>query len=249
MRKLLPCTLAAGLVLALAASARAQDGARAVIEKAIKAHGGEAQLAKLRADRVEAKGTVYLNDMQVPFTATTLVQLPGQFKNTMRIALKNGPATVVQVLNGDKGWVSVNGQVREAEGKELAQMKDMMYLDRVVRLTTLLQDKGYELQAAGESKVNDRPAVGVLVKSQGHKDVQLFFDKDSGLLVKTEHQVTNERQKEVRQEELYSDFRDLGGFRRPMKVVAYQDGKKTMEGELTDVKYVDRLADTEFGKP
>ena len=55
--------------------------------------------------------------------------------------------------------------------------------------------------------------------------------------------------KEVRQEVYYGDFRDLGGYKRPVKVLALRDGKKVMDAELTDVKYFDKFDEAEFTKP
>ena len=54
-----------------------------------------------------------------------------------------------------------------------------IYLSQVLPLT----DKTYPLTGAGEAKVNDRPAVGVKVTARGHRDVTLYFDKESGLLL------------------------------------------------------------------
>jgi len=34
-----------------------------------------------------------------------------------------------------------------------------------------------------------------------------------------------------------------------MKVSAYRNGKKVMEAEVTDVKYLDKVDDAEFAKP
>ena len=55
--------------------------------------------------------------------------------------------------------------------------------------------------------------------------------------------------KEVVQEEFYSDFEDVKGYKRPMKVAAYRGGKKIMEAEMTDVQYLDKVDDAEFTKP
>src|SRR5262249_59932138 len=100
-----------------------------------------------------------------------------------------------------------------------------------------------------EAKVKDRPALGVRIASKGHKDASLWFDKETGLLVKAEYTMLNNQKKEVPQEEYFSDFKEVGGIKRPMKVVAFQDGKKLMDAEITDVQSPDKIADSEFAKP
>ena len=44
-------------------------------------------------------------------------------------------------------------------------------------------------------------------------------------------------------------FEDVQGCRRPMKIAAYRNGKKIMEAEIVDVKYLDKVDAAEFAKP
>jgi hypothetical protein len=227
----------------------AQDGSRAVIERAIQAHGGMQRLSQLRADRVKIKGSLFLNDKAVSFTGETWVQLPAQLKTVVQISQDNRTHTLIQVLNGEMAWVTLNGQPQKVEPAALAEMRQTLALARAVRLVPLLTDKIYDLSSLGESKVNDRVLVGVKVAIKGNKDLRLYFDKETGLLVKTAHALDDSNGKEVEQEEHYSDFQDLGGFKRPVKLVGLRKGGKIMEAELVDVKYLDAINGAEFAKP
>jgi len=247
MRKLL--LLAVAAVPFAPSAVRAQDAARAVVEKAIAAHGGMEKLSKHRADKVQVKGVLVIGTREASFVAETTVQLPGQFKNVMKLTLDDRPHVLVQVLNGDQAWVTLDGQPQKVEAAALAEMRETMQLDRAVRLVPLLTDPTFQLEAAGEAKVGDRVAAVLRVTAKGRKELRMFFDRETGLLVKTEHKLDDKMGKEVRQEETYSDFRDLGGYRRPVKVTVQRDGKKVMEAELTEVKYFERLDDAQFAKP
>jgi len=103
MHKRFPWWLALAL-LGLAPCARAQSTARAVIEKAVQAHGGVEQLAKLKALRIKSKGTAALlpGADPVAFTGETTAQMPGQIKNVMEFDLQGKKHTLVQVIDGDK---------------------------------------------------------------------------------------------------------------------------------------------------
>jgi hypothetical protein len=248
MRKVLSPAWAAGLLL-VAAPAPAQESPRAVVARAVAAHGGQERLARVRADKVRVRGKVSVNGRDTDFTAEVTVQLPSQFKNVMQFNLDGKEHTLVQVLNGEEGFASLDGQPQKVPASALAEMRETMQLDRAVRLMPLLTDRAFELAALGEAKVGDRPAVGVKVTAKGRKELRLYFDKETALLVKTEHALDDGQGKEVRQEEFYGDFRDLGGYRRPVRVTAYRDGKKIMEAELTDAKYLDRVDEAEFAKP
>jgi hypothetical protein len=237
------------ILIAAVANVRGQDTARAIIEKAVKAHGGQERLSRIRADQVQVKGNLLVEGTQTPFVGETTVQLPGQFKNVIRLMTPKGQVTVVQILNGDKVLVTIDGQPQKLEAAALADIRETFQMNRAIRLVPLLTDRTYELGALAEIKVNDRPALGVRVTAKGRHELRLFFDKETSLLVKSEHTIDAGEGKEVRQEVFYGDFRELGGYKRPVKLVALRDGKKVMEAELTDVKYFDKIDDAEFTKP
>src|SRR4051794_7527394 len=84
--------------------ALAQSTPRAVIEKAVQAHGGAEQLARLKALRIKSKGTVALlpGGESVAFAGETTAQMPGQIKNVMEFEYMGKKRTLVQVIDGDK---------------------------------------------------------------------------------------------------------------------------------------------------
>jgi hypothetical protein len=239
-----------GIVLMFgAAPLAAQETPRAIVERAIQAHGGRERLAQNRADKVKLKGTLQVGAKGIPFMAETTVQLPSQLKSVMELNDGNQKYTLVQILNGDQAYITVNGQPQPIEPAALAELRETLQLDRAVRLAPLLTDRTFDLAPLGESKVGDRPVVGIKVTAKGRQALHLYFEKATNLLIKSEHMLTDGRGKEVRQEQFYSDFRDLGGYKRPIKMTAFRDGKKVVEVELVDVKYLDKIDPAEFAKP
>jgi len=242
--------LSATIVFLAAASAvPAQDTARAIVERAAQAHGGVERLNRIRADRIQVKGNIIIEDKETPFTGETTVQFPAQFKNVLTLTTPKGRTTVVQILNGDKVLVSLDGQPQKVEPAAITDLRETFALNRAIRLAPLLMERNYELTALGEVKVGERPALGVKVSAKGRRELKLYFDKETNLLVKTEHLLDGPDGKESKQDVFYGDFRDLGGYKRPLKLSAYRDGKKVMDAEITDVKYFDRIDDSEFDKP
>jgi len=82
-----------------------------------------------------------------------------------------------------------------------------------------------QLSALGEIKVEGKPAVGVRVASKGHKDVNLYFDKQNGLLVKIEHRTVDfQSGQEVNEERVLTEYKDVDGRKLPGRVeVRYGD--------------------------
>src|SRR5262249_21770538 len=107
------------------------------------------------------------------------------------------------------------------------------------------------LASLGDVKVNDKPAVGIRVSEKGFRDVNLFFDKDKSLLVKIETVVKDQMTggKEETQEEILSDYKETNGVLQPMELVINRDGKKYVDGEITEFEPKEKIDDAVFAKP
>src|SRR5436190_23643162 len=113
MRKTLCATLACIVCLAWAGFAvSGDDDGRAIINKAIKAGGGEAKLAKFDSVIMKEKGTYYGMGEGLPYTSVIHMIRPDRFK--MEIA---GVFTIC--LDGDKGWMKSDKGVMDLPKEEL----------------------------------------------------------------------------------------------------------------------------------
>lgn len=216
-----------------------------VLNKAIEAHGGFAKLSIHRADRVKMKGSVQFAGVDATFKGESTVQLPDQMRTIQEITVKGKSFKVVQVF--DKGNVSVNlnGQPQKAEEPIAIQIKETMRLAKIIRLVPLLEGLEYEVSDLGIIKVGENSLRGLKVKEKSKPDIMLFFDTRTGFLVKTE-QIREFESKKVLQEDYFSDFRDLGGFNRPVKIQSFRNGKKILDAELLEVRYFEKLPASDF---
>lgn len=244
------CTGIAVLLASSAGMAWAQDDARAILSRAIKAHGGVEALSRIRADKVKFKGTLVLQGHNTPIIVETTVQLPSKKKDVIEINSDGEKHTLVHIINGNNVYIALDGRVIKAEPAQLAEIRSGLELERAKRLLPLLEDKSYQLAVAEEVEVNNRPAVGVRITGRGRKEMRLYFDKEYGLLVRAENRLDGGKGKEeVRQHFFFGDYKDFGGYKRPTKVKAYRDSKQIMEAELLDAKPLDKVDETEFAKP
>jgi hypothetical protein len=244
---------AAGMAVLLLALATdpltAQETPRALIERAIAAHGGAERIARLRAEKLKLQGKVLAPGKDlVTFTADWTLQLPDRFKQVARLS-SDKVHTIVQIVDANKVAVVVDDQPQPLAASALAELRTALDLQRAVRLVPLLTDRDYRLTALNPEKVNNRSVLGVKVSAKGHRDVRLYFDHETGLLVKAEQTRDDGSGKELLQEEFYGDFKDFGGFRRWTRIVVFREGKKLMEAEVLDVRYFDKFDDSEFTKP
>ncbi len=246
------CLAAALAVAAGAARADEKDNPKDVIERAVKAAGGEENLAKHKAETFKGKGKFYGGGEGVDYTGEWNVQRPDKMKVEITTEAGGMKFTFVRVVNGDKVWLKLGDNVEEVDDKDrLAEAREESYANNLTTLLPLVKDKGYELKALGEFQLEGKPALGVKVSSKGHRDVSLYFDKDTGLLVRTETTVKDPMggDKEILQETTYGDFKEVDGVKHAMKVVIQRDGKKFVEAEVTDFQHRDKIDDAVFGKP
>jgi hypothetical protein len=220
-----------------------QSDAAAIVEKGLKAIGGREKVAKYKARTWKAQGTYYGMGQGVPYAGEYSVQWPGKFR--MEIV-----GVFAIVLNGDKGWLKMGDTVKEMSPDELAEQREEHYAGWVMTLLPL-SDKAFQVSTMGETQVAGRPTLGVNVKRDGHRDVQLYFDKESGRLVKSENRVKAAELggKEVLQEVFYSDYREVDGVLLSARVELKRDGAKFVEADNSEFKQFESLSDGAFGKP
>jgi hypothetical protein len=247
MRQVLSVALAAGLMMGLVSRGLAKDEMREILEKAIKAHGGE-KLAKYSAYITKSKGKI---DMLggITYTQESSVQLPDKYKVVMNVQIQGKSYNVTTGYNGKEGWLTLDGKVQKLGDKLNGAFKQGAYMMNVGHLIAL-RDKKFQLAPLGEIKVNNRPAVGIRVSSKGMPDASLYFDAKTWLLVKEEsrtHDFLSNR--EYTGERIITEHQAVDGLKAAKKVIAFADGKKLVEEEVTEIKFLEKLDDSEFAKP
>jgi cell division protein ZapA (FtsZ GTPase activity inhibitor) len=205
-------------VLAFIYPLRADDSgaAKEIVGKAIKAVGPEEKIAKLKALTIKFKGKIQQMGMEIPFAGEVIAQGADQNKVSIDIDV-NGQKTATNTNhNRKKGWTKIGDMIMDMSEEQLKEVQEGAKESWIASLVPL-KDKAYTLSSLGEVKVNDRPALGIRVASKGHRDVNLYFDKDSSLLLKTEMRVKDEMSgQEVNQESYYSDYKEVNGLKEAM---------------------------------
>jgi hypothetical protein len=227
-----------------------KDELRPIIDKAIKAQGGEEKLAKQKAFQMKGGGHFYGAGEGIPYTAEWFIQGEKQFRFDLALKVMDQTITVTKIVNGDKGWVKFANMVKDMSKDELTEEKAEMYVGYVTTLLPL-KDKAFKLSPLGEVKVDDKTAVGIRVTREGKREVNLYFDKTTGLLVKVENTVRDSMAgfKEANQEVFYADYKEFDGVKHATKIKLLRDGKRYVEAEITEIRPQERLDDSLFAKP
>jgi hypothetical protein len=250
MNRFIGAMLAMSIVSGSGGSARADDhDAKAVLDKAIKAIGGEAKLGKAKAFAWKAKGKSIGWGNESPYNIELIVQDLDHFRVEVQVENDGALVNSVTVVNGDEGWQKVGDKTVAFDGDRLANRKRNMYL-LVVPVTLIsLKGKPFQIDLAGEEHVDDRPAIGLKVTGPDGKDFTLSFDKESGLPIKLLAKVMVVQGREFTQETTFGDYKDFEGIKKAIKIETKSNGKKDLEQEVTEFQVLDRVAPETFAKP
>ncbi len=246
MTRLLGTIGAIAFMSAILGAARA-DGpdAKEVIDKAIKALGGEEKLAKVQAFSVKAKGTITFGGNENEFTSTQVAKGLDHYRRESQ----SDQFHLVWVVAGDKGWRKFNDNAQEFDGEAVAREKRNVYLYVVPITLVAVKGKGFACASAGEQKVGDKPAVGVKITGPDGKEFTMYFDKDSGLPVKTVATVAGFQGDEVNQETTYADYKEMDGIKKATKIVVTRNGEPFQNLEVTEFKVLEKVEDDAFAEP
>jgi hypothetical protein len=249
MKRFLGAACLACFIASAGRAARADDkDATAILDRAIKALGGEEKLSKASTLSWKSKGTITIQGNDNAFTG--MITMQGLDHSRVEFEGKFGENDVkgVTVLAGDKGWRKFGDMEHDMDAGEIANEKRTIYLQVIPITVYPVKGKGFKTELAGEEKVNEKPAAVVKVTGPDGKDFKLYFDKENGLPVRLVATVVG-FQGEFTQDTTYREFKDFGGIKRATKIESKADGEKFVDVEVTEFKVLDKADPETFTQP
>jgi hypothetical protein len=244
MNRLLGAMFLVGLTAC--GSAKADERAAIVIlDKAIKAMGGEERLSRIKAFTFKGKGTIVFDGDDVPISFQATAMGIDRYRETYEGMAGGEKFTGAIVIDGDKGWRKENDQVEKLEGEKLEHAKRNAYLDVVPILLTLLKGKGFQLDSAEE----DKTTTGIRAKGPDGREFTIRFDKESGLPARLSGDVVDEDGEEFTEEMTFEDYREFDGIKVATRSSIKKDGERYIEVEEMEFKAIDEVKPDAFAEP
>jgi hypothetical protein len=250
MKRLLGIAFWAILTSGLGTSIQADDEiAKATLDKAIKALGGEEKLAKVEAFTWKSKGKFIINGNHHNFKSHVTVQGLDQYRSEFEGEFNGNTVKGVTVLKGGKGWRKFGDQLTEMNEDQVANEKRSIYLMVIPTTLVTLKDKKFEIGTVSEEKVGDKQAIGIKGKGPDGKDFTIYFDKESGVPIKLVARMTGFTGEDFTMETSFANYKDFEGIQKATKIESKRDGEKFLEAELTEYKVVDKVDASTFDQP
>jgi len=207
-----------------------------LIEKCIHAIGGAAAIDKV-SSRV-MKGNIEFGDKSFPIDIYSKAP-------DARVSFTHMPeGDSVTAFNGREGWLGMpGGRLREMHGGDL----DGASIDADLHLATHLKQMFSEVKTRGTEKIDDHETYVVIGQREGKPPIELYFDEQSGLLVRLVRYGETALGRLPTQID-YADYHEVDGVKIPYRwTLARPSGLFTIQ--VTDVKNNVPVDDTKFVKP
>jgi hypothetical protein len=205
-------------------------------DKYLQAAGGRAAIEKITS-RVMT-GTITFGDRNVPIDIYS--KDPDK-----RISFTHTPdGDSVTAFNGHEGWLGFPGRApREMHGPDI----DAAAMDADLHFAAHLKGMFSEAQVQGTEKIGDHDTYLVVGKREGKPPLKLYFDAQSGLLVRLVRYGETPLGRLPTQID-YADYRDAGGVKIPFRwTLARPSGRFTIQ--VSEVKENVPVDDAKFVKP
>lgn len=231
-------------------AARADEQqAKATVDKAIKAVGGEEKLGKATILSWKSKGAITFNGEERQMNLNATSQGLDHYRTEFEGEFNGNAFKAVTVLSGDKGWRRFGDNARDMDEEGVAREKRNVYLQLVPVVLVPLKGKDFKLDSAPDETVNGKPTAAVKVTGPDGKTFTLCFDKESGLPVKMSATVTGFNGEDYDQETTFADYKDFDGIKKATKHESKRNGEKFLTVEITEFKVLDKVEPGTFDEP
>jgi len=221
--------------------APAAPAASAVFDKYLAAVGGQARAAALTSFTATGTITGYGPDSE-PRPFELAAKAPNQ-----RAALARSPGgDSATVFDGRSGWIAAPHRpvaVLTLGGADL----DGLRLDAELAFPSRIRQVAGQWKSGPASVIDDREVQPVQGTGSGGALVTLYFDAETGLLLRQVRSVPSPVGRLPTQID-YADYRDVAGVKLPFRsTVTWLDGKDTIE--LKDVRPNVTIDAARFARP
>jgi hypothetical protein len=247
----------AGLSLLSVPPARAQEQtevlmpeqsaakAKDLIQKAVQALGGSEYLAVRDATcsgRIGSFG--HSGDLMGYEKFIDYSKLPDKDRS------ENLPKrNIIEIKNGDKGWVLDRGGVSEADEVSIAEFQEDIKTDIDNVLRDRWKEPGTILRYLGPDVVDLKEADWIEFVDNENRSIRIAFAKATHLPLR-KVLVTRDPGTRMRSEtiEYYSNYHPIGGVTQPFQVTRERNGQKIYQAFIEECKFNTNPSDSLFTK-
>ncbi|MEP2689394.1 M16 family metallopeptidase [Maribacter dokdonensis] len=202
--------------------------AQSIIEKYVAAVGGKDKLESVKTFAMMAEAEMQGMKLILNIKKTSNYQL-------MQDVQMMGNSVSKQVLNGDSGYMVVQGQRKDLDEEEIVTFKG-----ESTPISELRYLKAKSLSLEGMEMVGDKNAYKVTINEKK----SAFYDVETGL--KLQEITTNEMQgQQISSITNFEDYKEVSGIMFPFKIIQTV-GPQSFEFIVSEIKINDGVSPSDF---
>jgi hypothetical protein len=211
-----------------------------ILDHYVQAVGGKESLEKVTSRAM--KGTLENSDDGTTSPAQVFTKAPNKYLTVVN--LSDG-GEILEGWNGETGWGKDpdSGLHETGKAEQVAAKRDYDFY-RETRLKELFP----KMALTGKTKVDDRDAYIVEATSADGATEKLYFDVETGLLVRRDFERVTIDDGIVLYEVDYDDYKDVDGLKLPW-TVRRKTPDYTLTYRFTEIKQNVPVEDAKFNKP
>ncbi len=156
---------------------------------------------------------------------------------------------IIEIKNGDKGWVLDRGGVSEADEVSIAEFQEDIKTDIDNVLRDRWKESGTILRYLGPDVVDLKEADWIEFVDNENRSIRIAFAKATHLPLR-KVLVTRDPGTRMRSEtiEYYSNYHPIGGVIQPFQVTRERNGQKIYQAFIEECKFNTNPSDSLFTK-
>ncbi|MGA8072019.1 MAG: hypothetical protein WB995_01005 [Candidatus Acidiferrales bacterium] len=156
---------------------------------------------------------------------------------------------IIEIKNGDKGWVLDRGGVSEADEVSIAEFQEDIKTDIDHVLRDRWKESGTILRYLGPDVVDLKEADWIEFVDNENRSIRIAFAKATHLPLR-KVLVTRDPGTRMRSEtiEYYSNYHPIGGVIQPFQVTRERNGQKIYQAFIEECKFNTNPSDSLFTK-
>lgn len=199
---------------------------KSILEKYIKAIGGEVALKEIKSLMVTSKAQIQGQEL------TLVKKETADGKSSQNITMM-GMTVLKSVYDGKTGYAEIQGQRKDMTEDDLAELKYSAVFPE------LLMTNSNSIQLAGIESINNSDAYKLI-----DGDISFYYDVNTGLKVAEAVKKEVSEGQSIDQIGYYSDYREISGVKIPYKSTLNVGVE--VELNVVDVKINEGVSDADF---
>jgi hypothetical protein len=224
-----------------------------VLDRYIQALGGTAAIEKI--ETMIAKGSVLapklvgggtVNAHMIARGNILPIEIYRKAPDKYLSVITSPDGVILRGYNGSVGWIKTKDGQRDMNSAELARIKPQADFYQNIKL----KGQFSRMTVIGREKIGDREATVVEALNKDNKIERLFFDRQSGLLVRRTVFTRLPLGLDPEQTD-FEDYRDVGGSKLPfiIRVSFLDDSHLGTTRQFSEIKHNLSLTDEKFNMP